>query len=271
MKLAYPVGTPETKKKMMAYQGNFEDICVNLKEIGYKGLELCVRNPQEFPMQEIEGTIDRHGLEVAAIGTGPVVAEDKLTFCALDKETRYAAIERSKRIIDFAAHFSAQVIIGKLRGDLQPGNMEGSRQWMKDAFVEVCEYAQLQNVNITIEPQSRFAVNNLNNTRQTLEWMKEIKAPNLFMMQDTFHMNIEEASMPASLIDAGARNLHMHFAENNRGIPGTGHIDFNDLVKVLESIGYNHYISLEIAQLPNSLTAAQASFTYLDSLLAKKN
>lgn len=270
MKLAYTVGTPDTHGKMLAYRGDFTEICAILKDIGYSGLELFVRDPHEMDVNKIENIIERYGLEVAAVGTGPVVSEDKLTFTAPDAAVRAAAIERTKAIVDFAARFGAQVNVGKLRGDLMAGNLDQSREWGRHAFQVICSRAQAKGVNITIEPQNRFVINNLNTTQQALAWVRELEIPNLYLMLDVFHMHIEDRSIVASLIEAKDYNIHLHFAENNRGIPGDGHIDFREIVRVIKALGYNRYISLEIDQIPDSYQAAKVSFDYLYPILQEE-
>lgn len=263
MKLAYAVGTPDTQEKMLAYRGRFSEICASLQDLGYCGIELFVRDPHDLSLREIVSSTERYGLAVPVIGTGPVVAEDKLTFTSPDENIRKAAIERAKAIVDFAAQFGAQVNIGKLRGDVQAGNSEKSREWMKRGFQVVCEYAHNLGITITIEPQNRFVINNLNTTQQALAWIQDLQLPNLCTMLDVFHMNIEDKSIAASIVEAKEYNIHFHFAENNRGIPGTGHIAFPDIVRVLKALGYNRFITLEIDQIPDSYRAAKAAFEYL--------
>lgn len=141
MKLAYTIGTPDTNGKMLAYCGKSEDVLASLREIGYQGLELFVRDPMSMDTQVFSRLVERYGFEVPAIGTGPVVSEDKLTFTAETESVRNMAIERTKSIIDFAALFQAQVNIGKLRGNIQVANASQSREWMRNAFATVCDYA----------------------------------------------------------------------------------------------------------------------------------
>lgn len=268
MKLAYTVGTPDTRGKMLAYcGGSFSEVCARLKDIGYSGLELFVRDPAELDLREISGAIERYSLEIAAVGTGPVVSEDKLTFTSADEAVRATAIKRAKAAVDFAAQFGAQVNVGKLRGDVNAGNPDQSREWMRHAFQAVCSHARAKGVNITIEPQNRFVINNLNTTQQAMAWLHELAIPNLFLMLDVFHMNIEDRSIIASLIEAKEVTIHLHFAENNRGAPGVGHIDFPEIVRALKAMRYDRYISLEIDQIPDSYHAAKASFHYLHSIL----
>ena len=266
MKLAYTVGTPDTRGKLLAYRGNNEEIFAKLRQIGYQGVELFVRDPRDIDQDEFCRVLRKCGLDVAAVGTGPLASEDKLTFTALDERVRTEAVERTKSVIDFAARFGAQVNIGKLRGDIHKGDPQ-SQEWQNQAFRTVCGYAATKGINITLEPQNRFSVDNLNTTQQALAWIREQQFPNLFLMLDVFHMNIEDKSTVASLIEAKDYNIHIHFADNNRGIPGVGQINFPEIVRVLKAVGYNRYISMEIDQIPDSYRAAQASFEFVDGLL----
>ncbi|MFL6498441.1 MAG: TIM barrel protein, partial [Nitrososphaera sp.] len=67
----------------------------------------------------------------------------------------------------------------------------------------------------------------------------------LGILLDTFHMNIEEDSFNDAIKISQRLLRHMHFADNNRKMPGFAHIDFSDIVKSLVEISYNRYISFE--------------------------
>ena len=267
MKLAYTVCTPDTSGKYLAYRGDLKEMFASLKEIGYQGVEAFVRDPREMDQAEFCRLLKRYGLELAAVGTGPIVAEDKITFTSQDERARKESIERAKAAIDFAARLGAQVNIGKLRGDVNKENQVQAIGWRDQAFKIVCNYAALKNIIITVEPQCRFAIDNLNSTQEALAWVKQQQLSNLFIMMDVFHMNIEDKSQAASFIDAKDYNLHVHFADNNRGVPGTGKIDFVDAIRVLKALGYNRYISSEIDQIPDCYSSAKAAFDYLNRLI----
>ncbi|MGB8085656.1 MAG: TIM barrel protein, partial [Nitrososphaeraceae archaeon] len=81
--------------------------------------------------------------------------------------------------------------------------------------------------------------------------------PSFGILLDTFHMNIEEDSFSHAIELARDFLLHMHFADNNRKMPGSGHLDFSSILSAIRKIKYQRYISFE----PN---LEQTS--YLDSL-----
>ncbi|MCB8815148.1 sugar phosphate isomerase/epimerase family protein [Desulfosporosinus shakirovi] len=267
MKLAYTICTPDTKGKYLAYRGELKEMFASLKGIGYQGVEAFVRDPREMDQDEFCRMLMSYDLELAAVGTGPIVAEDKIFFTSSDEGVRNEAVERTKAAVDFAARLGAQVNIGKLRGNVKQGDQIQAEEWRDQAFKIVCQYAALKNVTITLEPQCRFAIDNLNSTQEALVWVKQQQLSNLFIMMDVFHMNIEDKSQAASFIEAKDYNFHMHFADNNRGVPGTSKIDFVDAVRVLKALGYNRYISMEIDQLPDCYSAAKASFDYVNWLI----
>ncbi len=267
MKLAYTICSPETSGKFLAYRDDLERMFFSLREIGYQGIEPFVRDPRAMDQEKFCRILECSGLEVAAVGTGPLAAEDKLTFTSPDESVRREAIERTKAVIDFAARFGAQVNIGKLRGDLYKWNALQAREWMKEAFISVCEYASSKNILVTLEPQSRFSIDNLKSTQEGIAWLEDLKLPSLYIMLDLFHMNIEDKSIAASFIEAKAYTKHIHFTDNNRGVPGVGSINFLEVLRVLKALGYEHYISMEIEQFPDCYSAAKASFDYVDRLI----
>ena len=62
---------------------------------------------------------------------------------------------------------------------------------------------------------------------------------------DTFHMNIEERSLPDAIRLAGDRVFHFHACENDRGVPGSGHIDWDGVLAALADVDYPGQIVIE--------------------------
>ena len=262
MKVAYTIGTPDTKGPMFAWQGELPKIMEELKSIGYDGIEPFVRNPKDMDIGNFVKLVEKTGLEVAAVGTAPIL-EDKLSLTDNSAEIRAAAIARVKEIVDFASIFGAKVNIGKSRGNFPPDKMDEGWKWLRHGIEEICVYAVGKGISIAIEPQNKMNINNLNTTQDGLKWIESTGISNLNILLDTFHMNVEDKSIIASLVEAGARNSHMHLADSNRGIPGQGNIDFIEILRVLKGLKYDGYLSFEIAQLPNSSVAARKSWEYL--------
>jgi len=86
----------------------------------------------------------------------------------------------------------------------------------------------------------------LNNTKQTLEIIKQVDSTNLFYQYDIYHMQIMEGDI-APTIEANLSNIaHIQLADNpGRNEPGTGEINYHFIFKFLDSIKYTGWIGCE--------------------------
>lgn len=265
MILAFPVATPEVQKPILGCMGDTREVCLRLRDLGYEGVEFFTRDASAFDGDAVEAAIQETGMRVVAVGTGPVAVEDGLTFTDADPARRRTAIAHAQKIVDFAARFGAQVNVGKLRGMLGKDTTT-TTAWRDEGFRELCAYAAERQQIITLEPQGRTIIDNLNTTDASLTWLKGLNLPNLRMMLDTFHLEAEEASPIASLVKARDVLLHIHLSDINRWPPGQGSIDFLQTLRVLRALNYNGGLTVEIRQEPDSFSAARTAARYLHAL-----
>jgi sugar phosphate isomerase/epimerase len=100
--------------------------------------------------------------------------------------------------------------------------------------------------------------------------LDEVGEPTFKLLADTFHMNIEEADISASLRQAGERIGYVHIADSNRRAPGQGHTDFRTIFQTLAQIGYCGPVSAEMLPLPDDLTALHQLRSFLSTLGAQQ-
>ncbi len=268
MKLSYAVALPDCKaKKMQCFRGDLDAVCGQLKALGYEGVELFARSPKELDQGAIAATIQRHGLAMPELSTGPA-SEDGLSLTDPDAAVRQAARERLRDYIDMAARWGAQIHLGRIRGSV-PEGAAATEAWrrMKEGFLEAAEYGQARGVRVLLEPQCRFQGNALLSVLEGIAFVRELGHPNLGIVADTFHMGIEDVSLPASLMAAQPYLWHVHFADSNRWYPGAGHTNFREILEALRLIGYDRFITMEMEQQPDSLTAARRAIQTVRALL----
>jgi sugar phosphate isomerase/epimerase len=268
VKLSYAVALPDCRaKKMQAFRGDLDAICGQLVGLGYEGIELFARNPRELDQAAIAAVIERHGLAVPEISTGPS-SEDGLSLTDPDPTVRAATLERLRDFVDMAARWGAQIHIGRTRGNIPEGAAAAPAwQLLREGCIAVADHGQSRGVRVLLEPQCRFQVNCLNSVTETIAFLRELGHPNLGIVADTFHMNIEDVSLPASLMAAKEYVTHVHFADSNRGYPGAGHINFREVLEALELMGYKRFITMEMDQRPDSPTAASRAIRTIRALL----
>jgi 5-keto-L-gluconate epimerase len=268
LRLSYAAALADCKaKRMQCFRGDLDGICAQLQILGYDGIELFARNPKALDQKAIVGTIRRYGLAVPELSTGPS-SEDGLSLTDPDPAVRGAARERLRDYIDFAGHWGAQIHLGRIRGSIPdgPGSVEAWKV-MREGFLEAADYGHPRGVRVLLEPQCRFQGNSLLSVTEGIAFMQELNHPNLGIVADTFHMNIEDVSLPASLMAGAPWLWHVHFADSNRRYPGAGHLNFQEVLEALKLIGYDRFITMEIEQSPDSPTAAQRAIQTVRALL----
>ena len=270
MKLSIVLSTQQAKFNAVAFKGNLEFNVAKIAAWGYDGVELAIRDPKLADVDQIQTVIDKYGLTVPAIGTGQAWGEEGLSFPDPDPSVRAAAIQRVKDHVPVAAHFDAVIIIGLLRGIVRPGVSETqAMDWVVEALQECSRAAAPHGVRLALEPINRYETTLINNVADGLDLIERVGANNFGLLLDSFHMNIEDASIEESIRAAGDRIFHFHVADSNRWYPGAGHIDFRSVLDTLFETGYDGFVSGEFMPEPDADTAAQEAITHLRSLMRK--
>lgn len=112
---------------------------------------------------------------------------------------------------------------------------------------EAIKEAEDHHVNFNVEVVNRFEQFLMNTCEEALEFVTRVESPNLKILLDTFHMNIEEESIYAAVTRAGDYLGHIHLGENNRTPPGCGrgHIQWDELGKAIREINYEGALVME--------------------------
>jgi sugar phosphate isomerase/epimerase len=269
MKLSIVLSTHAARFEAVAFRGDFEENVARIAACGYDGVELAVRDPKLVDTDQLERIVTRHKLKVPAIGTGQAWGEEALSFTDPDPQVRRAATERIKSHIPLAARFGAVIIIGLIRGVVKPGVRPAqAMDWLFDALKEICEAALSRGVRLALEPINRYETSLINTVSQGLELLEGVGADNLGLLLDTFHMNIEEANIGASIRACGSNIFHFHVADSNRWYPGAGHLDFKSILQALSSTRYTGYVSGEFVPQPDAETAAHRAINHLNKILS---
>lgn len=104
------------------------------------------------------------------------------------------------------------------------------------------------NLRLLVEPVNNIDMPGfyLTHTRQALDLMQEINHPNIWLQYDIYHMQVMEGNLTRSILDNLARIRHIQLADNpGRHEPGTGEINFTNLLKFIDEAGYEGWIGCE--------------------------
>jgi sugar phosphate isomerase/epimerase len=267
MKLSVVLSTHAAAFSAVAFKGDFEANVEKIAGWGYDGVELAVRDPELVNAGQLRSTVTDHGLVVPAIGTGQAWGEEGLSFTSDDPSIRAAAIERIRNHIPLAARLDALVILGLIRGVTPNGQShDQSMIYLVEAVKECASAAEGTAVRFALEPMNRYETDLIHSVAEGMDLIDRVGFENFGLLLDTFHMNIEEASIEDSIRICGDRIFHFHVADSNRWYPGAGHLNFGSILETLEATGYGGFVSGEFMPLPDADSAAERGIAHLKSM-----
>lgn len=217
------------------------------REWGFDSVELPVEDPSHIDPEYVKRELDRHGLVCAAVCgcTGPT---RDLRGTVKQQTT---ALRYMKALIDMLEPLDCPRLVGPLyssvgRADAVP-RAEYRRQWKTVAghLKTLSKYAHERGRHVCIEPLNRFETDFINTADQALEMIRDVNSPALKLHLDTFHTNIEEKDLPASIRKAGKLLSHLHACGCDRGTPGNDHTDWKAIGRALRDIGYEGHVMIE--------------------------
>ena len=240
-------------------------------EYGYDGVELAMKNASEISINKLDHLLKESGLSVSCISTGQVFAETGYMFTDSDKNRRNILSNIFKDFIDLASNYGKLVNIGRVRGVIGGTDKENYEDRFIDLARELCEYARPKDVTLILEPVNRYEINFINNLEEGVTLLRKVNMPNIKLMPDVFHMNIEDVTIGGELSKYINYISYIHLADSNRLAPGWGHTYFTDIFNILNLTRYSGWLSVEIIPKPDPYSAARQAVDYLKPFLYKHN
>lgn len=115
---------------------------------------------------------------------------------------------------------------------------EGELDTVARVLADVARYAKSKGLSLGIEPINRYENHLINTGRQAVELIEKIGVEGVFVHLDTYHMNIEERGLAMGIVDCGEHLGYIHLSESDRGVPGRGTCNWNEIYGALAAIGY---------------------------------
>jgi sugar phosphate isomerase/epimerase len=126
-----------------------------------------------------------------------------------------------------------------------PRSPEDDRAVLLDGLGELAAHAASEGVTLFLEPLNRYEDYMVNTLADAASLVTEIGSPGLRIVADTYHMNIEEKDLAASLQAVAPLIGHVQASDSNRLEPGAGQVDWALFGATMKSIGYTGSIAVE--------------------------
>jgi len=239
-----------------------------IKQAGYDGVEIPVFEGDVSHFEKVGRALKDNGLGSTVVA---VIPDEEHNPISPNAENRKAAVDYLKWLIDCSQACGADVICGPLYQPLGVFSGNGATEEEKQVGAEVhsqaADYAVNANITLAVEALNRFESYFLNITDDAAQYARMVNKPNFGILYDTFHANIEESD-PVGCIEPNIDMIkHVHISENDRGIPGQGHINFPATFKALRSAGYDNWLTVEAfgRALPDLAAATRVWRDFFDS------
>ena len=221
------------------------DLIDRAKGFGLDFIEIPLLDLDDVDPAAIRARLEAAGFD--AVTSTVLNAATDLT--ADDPERRAAGVDYLTRCVEATAAMGARQFSGVIYSEIgrRPPFRPGERHWTwaAEGLRIVADRAADRGVTVAIEPVNRYETFLVNTAAQAVQLCTMIDRPNVGIHLDTYHMNIEEKRWDEPIRQAGARLCHLHLCENDRGIPGTGLVDWDTLFAALGALGYDGYAALE--------------------------
>jgi D-psicose/D-tagatose/L-ribulose 3-epimerase len=216
-----------------------------LREKGIEGFEIPMFDPADLDAAQLQRAFAASDVEctictILPPGINPI---------SESAEERKKAQAHLVRCIETAGEIGAHRIGGPLYAPI--GYLPGRRRtqdewnWAVECMQTLGALLDRYDIALGIEPVNRSETFFLNTAADANAFCDAIAHPRIGVLIDTFHANIEEKNIAAAVRSAGPRLMHLHASENDRGLLGSGHVDFRSIVSALKEIGYDGYLMIE--------------------------
>lgn len=237
------------------------ELAPRIKGWGFDVIELPIENLGDWDPHAAAELLTELGLSA----TVTLVMGPGRELVATDPATVSSTQDYLRGVIDAAHAVGSGVIAG-------PAYASVGRTWRmseserRDCYRELAEnltpvvdHGISAGVQLAVEPLNRYETSLLNTVDHTLEALADLLVEGAGLLLDIYHMNIEEADLPAAIRRAGSRVAHVQVSANDRGAPGADHLPWAQIIEALDEIDYSGPLCIESFTADNATIATAAS------------
>ena len=238
---------------LYSYWGNewscdYSDIARRVSSLGFDILEIGAGHLLDMSDKEIadlKALAEELEIEITC-NIGPAKEKD---VASADPEIRKAGIKFLSDIMRAMKKLGSDRLVG-VQYTYWPNDfsdLDKPAIWKRgvESVKELSKVAEECGVTMCLEVVNRFETHILNTGSEALDFCKEVGSDHVTVLMDTFHMNIEEDSIPEAFRTVGSKLGHVHVGEGNRKLPGEGSLPWTEIGRSLRDINFKGGIVME--------------------------
>lgn len=230
---------------MAQWTDEITPILKTVADLGYDGVEVSLLGMSDEKAAALGKSVREFGLEVTC--SDGLSKEKDIT--SEDPAIREAGIEYLKWAIRTTSLIGSRGLAGVLYapwGVYDPQNKEQRAERSAAAFAAVEDELEAHDVTLGLEAINRFETDLVNTSAEAVAMAKASGSKRVGVLLDTFHLNIEEKDISAAITSAADSLVHFHVSDNDRGVPGSGHVPWDSVKSALQKIQYDSWIVAEM-------------------------
>ena len=217
-----------------------------IKALGFDSVEVPIFDASDLaPYKRLGDRLRSLGMGATAV----TVMTPETNPISPDKAIRDAAVAHLDRVMECGQQFGCEILCGPTHSAIGVFSGNGPTEDEFKAGVETLqragEKAQARKIMIATEYLNRFEIYFLTTAAQASKFIKAVNHPSVKMMYDSFHGHIEEKCQAAAIKSCASETIHVHVSENDRGVPGTGQVDWDGYFSAFKETGYKGYFTIE--------------------------
>lgn len=230
---------------MARWTDELAPIVRTVAELGFDGVEVSLLGMSDERAEALGRLIKDHSIEVTC--SDGLSVETDIT--SDDEVVRSAGIDHLRWAIRTTSIIGSRGLAGVVYapwGVYDPANITARSARSAEAFAAVDGDLSEHGVTLGIEAINRFETDLVNTAADAVAMAEASGSDRVGALLDTFHLNIEEKDIKSAITSAGERLVHFHVSDNDRGVPGSGHVPWGEVKAGLDMLGYDGWIVAEM-------------------------
>ena len=221
------------------------EIIEKLQKTGYDGIEVPIFAGESKNYTKIGQHLKSIGMGVT--GLTSLLPEENIV--NPDPKIQQAGVDKLKWAVDLTCELGTDILCGPFHSAFKdmtnlPPSSEEHKRSAENLYI-VADYAKSKGIILAPEALNRFECYMYNTMNDLRSLVDTIDHPNLGAMYDTHHGHIEETSQKNALESIGTALKHVHISENQRGIPGSGQVHWQEVFSTLKEMNYKGWLTIE--------------------------
>ncbi len=167
----------------------------------------------------------------------------------VDPANHAAFLQHFDGVVTAADTLDCRTVIVTVGQQLAGVGREQQHAAIVNALRGLAPRAQQHGVTIVVEPLN-ILINHkgyfLSTSEESFQIIDEVGSPAIKVLFDVYHQQITEGNLINNITTFFDKIGHFHIADNpGRNEPGTGEINYANVLRTIDDLGYSGYIGLE--------------------------